>query len=143
MQGSATMVTDASICLDRASLFYIIMMQERDSEAAAAAAAGSEDEEGGAEQSQPALLTVGGDSVIRFWVKVTLQPLLCSDRCDCLPHSFLRQRHNVMTTLSCSTTNRLEYHFTRLNHSINNIPALSGAVRRPHRPWSHTFAALW
>ena len=99
MQGRATLVTDASICLDRASLFYTIMMQERDSEAAAAAAAaGSEDEEGGPEQSQPALLTVGGDSVIRFWIKVTLQPLLCSDRCDCLPHSFLRQRHNVIAT---------------------------------------------
>lgn len=69
-------------------LFHILILQERDLEAAAAAgaAAGSEDEEVGPEQSQPALLTVGGDAVIRFWVKVTLQPLLCSDRCDCTPH---------------------------------------------------------
>jgi hypothetical protein len=32
-------------------------------------------------ESHPALLTVGGDGVLRFWVEVTLRPLLGSDGC--------------------------------------------------------------
>ena len=32
-------------------------------------------------ESHPALLTVGGDAVLRFWVEVTLRPLLGSDGC--------------------------------------------------------------
>ena len=37
-------------------------------------------------ESHPALLTVGGDAVLRFWVEVTLQPLLGSDGCDFRAH---------------------------------------------------------
>ncbi len=46
-----------------------------------AAAAAVDDEEGSMPESHPALLTVGGDAVLRFWVEVTLRPLLGSDGC--------------------------------------------------------------
>ena len=52
------------------------VLQERD-----AAAAAVDDEEGCVPESHPALLTVGGDAVLRFWVEVTLRPLLGSDGC--------------------------------------------------------------
>ena len=56
---------------------HIDRMQERN----AAAAAAADDEEGAMPESHPALLTVGGDAVLRFWVEVTLRPLLGSDGC--------------------------------------------------------------
>ena len=49
------------------------------------AADAMDDEEGSTPESHPALLTVSGDAVLRFWVEVSLRPLLDSDGCGKRP----------------------------------------------------------